>query len=127
MRVIEKVPLRVKGLVIKVSIRVEVSFEGEVGYASRWVGSGEGGMSRGEEGMFKGGGSWRDRRRRRDRTRGIQEIIRRIIGRIGHDDPTAVQVTGIVELTSSSTSTGENRSIRSREREKDRRMDKTNG
>jgi hypothetical protein len=43
----EKVPLRVKGLVIKVSMRVEVSFEGEVGYASRWVGSGEGGMSTG--------------------------------------------------------------------------------
>ena len=46
-RVREKVPLRVKGLVIKVSMRVEVSFEGEVGYASRWVGSGEGGMSTG--------------------------------------------------------------------------------
>jgi len=48
----EKVPLRVKGLVIKVSMRVEVSFEGEVGYASRWVGSGEGE----EEGMVKDGG-----------------------------------------------------------------------
>jgi hypothetical protein len=43
-RVREKVPLRVKGLVTKVSIRVEVLFEG--GYASRWVGS---------EGVVKGG------------------------------------------------------------------------
>ena len=43
-RVKEKVPLRVKGLVIKVSITVEVLFEG--GYASRWVGS---------EGVVKGG------------------------------------------------------------------------
>ncbi len=42
----EKVPLRVKGLVIKVSITVEVLFEGEVGYASKWVGS---------EGVVKGG------------------------------------------------------------------------
>ena len=46
MRVKEKVPLRVKGLVIKVSITVEVLFEGEVGYASKWVGS---------EGVVKGG------------------------------------------------------------------------
>ena len=48
MREKEKVPLRVKGLVTKVSIRVEVLFEG--GYASRWVGSCE------EEGMVKDGG-----------------------------------------------------------------------
>ena len=40
----EKVPLRVKGLVIKLSITVEVLCE--VGYASRWVGS---------EGVVKGG------------------------------------------------------------------------
>ena len=44
----EKVPLRVKGLVINVSIPVDVLLEG--GYASRWVGSGE------EEGMVKDGG-----------------------------------------------------------------------
>ncbi len=43
-RVREKVPLRVKGLVIKWSITVEVLCE--VGYASRWVGS---------EGVVKGG------------------------------------------------------------------------
>jgi hypothetical protein len=47
-RVREKVPLRVKGLVINVSITVDVLLEG--GYASRWVGSGE------EEGMVKDGG-----------------------------------------------------------------------
>jgi hypothetical protein len=47
-RVREKVPLRVKGLVTKVSIRVEVWLcEVEVGYAS---GEGE------EEGMVKDGG-----------------------------------------------------------------------
>lgn len=44
----EKVPLRVKGLVMKVSITVDVLLEG--GYASLWVGSGE------EEGMVKDGG-----------------------------------------------------------------------
>ena len=46
MRVIEKVPLRVKGL----AIRVEVWLR-EVGYTSWWVGSGE----VEEEGMVKGG------------------------------------------------------------------------
>ncbi len=72
MRVKEKVPLRVKGLVIKVSITVEVLFEGEVGYASKWVGS---------EGVVKG--SRRDRRG--SGTRGIRCIA--VIGRVGSDHP----------------------------------------
>ena len=51
-RVKEKVPLRVKGLAVNVSITVDVLLEG--GYASLWVGSGE------AEGMVKDGGGGMD-------------------------------------------------------------------